>query len=146
MIVASHGLSPVDLSFLVRGCTLNTLSILNQLPCGRSIVERTPRFIRELKDLPKRASIEHSTGNVRSLVRRMAAASGFIWPRFLANCLRGCMRLQQPSRLAGFCAQAGRCRATTSCKGKQAPVAAQWPLAAVTVVRRRCILFKSTGR
>ena len=46
--------------------------------------------------------------------------------------------------------QAGRLLCTSGqvscnnvCKGKQAPVAAQWPLAAVTVVRRRCILFKS---
>ena len=40
-------LSPVDLSFLVRGCRLNTLSVLNQLPCRRSLVEREHTRIRE---------------------------------------------------------------------------------------------------
>ena len=40
-------LSPLDLSFLVRGCRLNTLSISNQLPCRRSIVRRRPCYTRE---------------------------------------------------------------------------------------------------
>ena len=40
-------LSPVDLSFLVRGCRLSTLSFLNQLPRRRSLVEREDTRIRE---------------------------------------------------------------------------------------------------
>ena len=40
-------LSPVDLSFLVRSRTLNTLSKSNQLPRRRSLVEREDTRIRE---------------------------------------------------------------------------------------------------
>ena len=52
---------------------------------------------------------------------------------------------QQAGRLFSVHKRAGVVQQRPA-KAKQAPVAAQWPLAAVTVVRRRCILFKSTGR
>ena len=55
-------LSPVDLSFLVRGCRLNTLSILNQLPCRRSLVEREHTRIRERPQLY--CGFKASAGNI----------------------------------------------------------------------------------
>ena len=55
-------LSPVDLSFLVRGCRLNTLSVLNQLPCRRSLVEREHTRIRERPQLY--CGFKASAGNI----------------------------------------------------------------------------------
>ena len=54
-------LSPV--SFLVRGCRLNALSVLNQLPCRRSLVEQEHTRIRE--STPNSFSMPNTSGHPR---------------------------------------------------------------------------------
>ena len=115
-------LSPVDLSFLARGCRLNTLSILNQLLCRRSIVGRTPRFIRErLSVLTGSLREEHDPKQKRWTARN---ARGCCKPKCNNNCTRRsspALKLLQNGTVGGYgaCysgipATAGGCKSIVS--------------------------------
>ena len=85
-------LSPLDLSFLVRSRTLNTLSISNQLPARRSLEQSGGHRIRER---PQRKAIPGLF---------VATVCGYcLWLLFVATVCGYCLWLLFVATVCGYC-------------------------------------------